>query len=102
MRQIAIDIDVFAAIWSRRLGHEHDENQILRRLLNLSAKTSNVGPVEASDPLSVPHQEVKRSNEEGVVTGKIRWVDDIKTALGVLGGHASLHSIYREVEKRRR
>jgi len=34
--------------------------------------------------------------------GKVRWVDDVRTALTKMGGEASLHSIYREVECIRR
>ncbi len=34
--------------------------------------------------------------------GKIRWVDDVFEAIRRLGGSATLHSIYKEVEKIRR
>lgn len=34
--------------------------------------------------------------------GKIRWVDDVFEAIQRLGGTATLHSIYREVENIRR
>lgn len=35
-------------------------------------------------------------------SGKIRWVDDVRASLVALGGSASLHAIYRDVEARRR
>ena len=34
--------------------------------------------------------------------GKIRWVDDVFEAIRRLGGSATLHSIYKEVEMIRR
>ena len=39
--------------------------------------------------------------EELAITGKIRWVDDVRLALVSLGGESSLNAIYKEVKKNR-
>ncbi len=96
MREIKVDMDVFAAIWKRRVAGENSENEILRRLL-LS---------EPSDGQQVvlTKEEVKNSKmpEENAMRyktiGKVRWVDDIRAALMELGGQASLHEIYKKVK----
>ncbi len=113
MREIEVDTDVFAAIWTKRRGSEATENQILRRLLlgseaklNLERKPkSRLGVSEVS-----ASTEVKTSNQKVTTTqtkkesemGKIRWVDDIRAVLNDLGGRASLHQIYKAVELRRK
>jgi len=114
MRQIEVDTDVFAAIWKSRKRTESNENQILRRILGLNDFSYDLPPVSAEGEsvggIIKVSKEVKHSNNESkggalgaeIGMGKIRWVDDIQAVLKELGGRASLHNIYREVEKRRR
>lgn len=114
MRSIQVDLDVFAEIWSRRKGGEDSENEILRRvLLNEAHRGSSAAsspPLPSRKPHAFDSKEVKSSKVEVATPtvkketeiGKIRWVDDIQMALKSLGGQASLHSIYKEVESQRR
>lgn len=113
MRHIEVDLDVFSAIWARRTHNESNENEVLRRLLIVD---EGVDPASSESPLGTPESslltaedEVKTSKDQlkpqpkmEKTMGKIRWVDDIETALRALGGRASLHAIYKAVEKRRR
>ena len=111
MRQIEVDVDVFAAIWALRRARELSENEILRRVLlagpaHLKGEHSNLLSAEAENGNSRVELEVDDSKLEGrameTAPGKIRWVDDVLAALRSLGGRAVLHSIYKEVEHRRR
>lgn len=81
MRTIDIETDVFAAIWAARKRGEDTENEILSRILgaNLSASEGKV---------------VKRPN---IGQAKIRWVDDIVTALESVGGAGFYSEIYQIV-----
>lgn len=112
MRQIEVDLDVFSAIWASRLPQESCENQVLRRLLLGGRGIYSVAPLQpqaSSQPeFSRAPEEAKPSADgllhtdgEEKALGKIRWVDDILAALRSLGGQASLHAIYKAVEKRR-
>lgn len=112
MKTIEVDLDVFAAIWARRSSGEVCENDVLRRILLKSSgfkeNTADGGTpevdVRSSEPLEVKTSEaaieIKPKGERTM--GKIRWVDDIQASLASLGGKASLHSIYKAVEQRRR
>ncbi len=127
MRQIEVDIDVFAEIWRRRDLGETNENSIIRRILGLDAQeeviiNSTVGsplPNNSKSPMSADDHtilEVLSSNFEagklidqggdgvtlGAKTGKIRWVDDIYNSLKVLGGTAPLSQIYNHVKETRK
>ena len=87
MRVIEIGTDVFAKIWAQRIDGEESENQILRRLLGIqeprSTQAANAGP-------KVFKLKIK---------DKTLWRDDVRQALTVLGGVASLREIYSEVRK---
>ena len=123
MKSIDVDTDVFARIWSLRKQGENSENDVLRRLLvePEGSRVSQSTSWDSSAPLTddgtacnpSPHlddpEEVKTSENRAtgsklgeVSMGKIRWVDDVRTALVALGGRASLYSIYREVERIRK
>ena len=82
MRNIEVSTDVFARIWALRAEGEESEDAILRRILPQNSTPA----AEGSGP-SLP------GNVKG--EGKMRWVDDIVTALKRLGGQASLDEIYR-------
>ena len=108
MRTIEVDIDVFAAIWKRRLPNENSENQILRRVLEVgeSAEHTKEALLDEESP-SKPKKEGNSSMLTSCAkgefeAGKIRWVDDVYHALKTLGGHATLHEIYKVVEQRRK
>ena len=97
MREIKVDMDVFAAIWKHRVAGENSENEILRRLL-LTETSDNeqehffkeeVKSTEAPEEVSMQLQPI----------GKVRWVDDIQAALIGLGGQASLQEIYKKVKE---
>ena len=118
MKQIDVDFDVFSRIWVERKDNEFSENDVLRRLLlgerGTGQQSPNVLMPGGAESETLQHiaeyKEVKTSNgktesdvEKGELeVGKIRWVDDIRTVLRLLGGQADLHTIYKEVEKRRR
>jgi hypothetical protein len=111
MRQIEVDVDVFAAIWALRRTGESTENEVLRRVLlersgQLIVEHSGSMGAKTKTSNSGADLEAKDSELEGqameTVPGKIRWVDDVLAALRSLGGKAMLHSIYKEVEQRRR
>jgi hypothetical protein len=125
MRDISISIDVFAAIWAIRRPYENNENDILSRVLAeylalprpaeaslMNARGDLVQPLaSAVEVVQVSRgMEEKSSEKEGgrmsqshePEIGKVRWVDDVQLALRALGGSASLHTIYKEVGRRRR
>lgn len=107
MREIQVDIDVFAAIWSHREPGEGTENAILRRIFLIDLPTQR--PVSAISPLGQNSLFEEKSSKkfDGVPAqgrieiGKIRWVDDVRAALTILGGKASLEAIYKIVKERR-
>lgn len=124
MRQIEVDVEVFALIWANRKSPEINENQILMRILNeiaSSAKAIQVQTASSSDlalpevrepvkehqlPLRHESKEVfaskgsaERDQAVTISFGKTRWVDDVRLALHQIGGVASLHQIYRKVEE---
>ena len=125
MREISISIDVFAAIWAVRKPNENNENDILSRVMTeylalsrpteanlmntLGDSTTLLASTVEAMPISSGSEE-KSSEKEGVHVslsnepemGKVRWVDDVQLALRALGGSASLHTIYKEVGRRRR
>ena len=103
MKQIEVDIDVFAAIWQRREPGEDSENSILRRLLVAADRRSishAIAPTQAEAKTSKLERGAEFNKETDM--GKIRWVDDIRTVLIAMGGRAYLDNIYRAVEERRR
>jgi hypothetical protein len=125
MREISISIDVFAAIWAIRKPHENNEDDILSRVMteylalsrpteaNLMTSRGDLAKPLAATVASLPvsrRLEEKSSEKEDVHVslsnelemGKVRWVDDVQLALRALGGSASLHTIYKEVGRRRR
>jgi len=85
MREIEVSTSVFSLIWAMRADGEESENEILARVLPL-VHSSNAH-----------HRQIESgtmpSGSKG--EGKMRWVDDIVTALKRLGGQASLGEIYR-------
>ena len=86
MRSIEVSTEVYAKIWAFRIEGEESEDEILRRLLPLQEMGTTGGVKAASLPPPL-------GNIKG--EGKMRWVDDIVTALRRLGGQASLDEIYR-------
>jgi hypothetical protein len=117
MRQIEVETDVFALIWSLRKPGEDDENQIIKRVLHEYTAQDKDQPRLAVHAESGSHsraqKEVKHSKFhlqggkaeaaqiEALELGKVRWVDDIRVALSALGGKATLQKIYKAVEERR-
>lgn len=92
MRLIEISTEVFAAIWAMRCEGEEDENSILRRVL---------AEAKQQQPKALGREQANL--KEGVeMFGKVRWVDDIITALRELGGEATLRDIYDAVRLRRK
>ncbi|WP_299737863.1 hypothetical protein [uncultured Roseobacter sp.] len=94
MRTIEIDLDVFAAIWANREPNENDENTVLKRLL---CTNCDIDPKLSKKD----RQDTKMLQEAYEPMGKIRWIDDVESALRELGGQATLHRIYQQVRKRR-
>lgn len=124
MRDISISIDLFAELWALREPQEQSENDIIGRILKdyVEMKSPPGAPnaVEAPADLqnqtrTAPNRKVrapkegnssKRARKLGGLepeqqVGKIRWVDDIRAALLILGGSATLHEIYKEVRVQR-
>jgi hypothetical protein len=124
MRSIDVETNVFALIWSLREDGEESENSILSRVLSdyVSIKGSQAKGLQSkrAGTSSNPESSLQRSGfleslevKSSMLTqdqvfleeapmGKIRWVDDVFAAIRRLGGSATLHSIYREVEVIRR
>lgn len=104
MRTIEIDTDVFALIWAERRPLEETENEILKRVLEEKKVAGDVVTLSPQAKLegktSNPLLNIKHDRKEESM-GKIRWVDDVRVALQSLGGHGTLHNIYKLVEKRR-
>jgi len=111
MRTISVTTEVFALIWAARRPPEETESEILTRILNGSTVTQ-VGQDYPNGVIGNVSAEVKTSDAERLIGvdstkgdamfGKVRWVDDVRSALVTLGGKASLHSIYKEVERIRK
>ena len=116
MRSIDVDADVFSLIWSLRTPPEETENEILKRILDnyhrdklkfsIANEGIEVSEVKTSRQTSknlIPSigNQTLREGEGNMISGKIRWVDDIRAALQQLGGEASLHEIYKSVRDRR-
>lgn len=110
MKQIEVDLDVFARIWACRKGTEKNENEVLRRMLLVDQSVpegeSLVEPnAMVNGRTNYKAKEVKSSDRalgiQGSCTsyGKVRWVDDVRTALVYLGGQARLAKIYEQVER---
>lgn len=124
MRSIHVETNVFALIWALRKDGEESENEILSRVLpdyvsikdseakglaTESTETSSSSEsfqqlTGSSESLEVKSSEMTpgRTFEKETHMGKIRWVDDVLEAIRRLGGSATLHSIYKEVEMIRR
>lgn len=83
MRGIEVSTSVFAQIWALHADGEETEDAILRRVLPLKA------------PTGAPVVRIAAPTSGAKGEGKMRWVDDIVTALKRLGGQASLDEIYR-------
>ncbi len=90
MKVIEVSTEVYAKIWSHRVDGEEDESSILKRLLGI--KPSQVGSAKREHQTSRSSDEIK----------KIRWRDDVRSALSQLGGLASLDQIYNSVLQIRR
>ena len=90
-KKIEVSTEVFAAIWSARTNGENTEDTVLRRVLGLPQL-----PV-----LSVENKRGPQSADLRPVSPKvrIRWVDDVESALINLGGRAHLDKIYAEVRR---
>lgn len=116
MRDISISIDVFAGLWALRQPGEHNENDILQRVISeysalkgLDRKDLKPESIQPEEVFQVPKEE-KSSKKTPMdklsigasEMGKIRWVDDVRAALLALGGRASLHTLYKAVGARRR
>lgn len=84
MRTIDVSTEVFAKIWSQRIAGEEDENTILTRLLGLNQTNS------------------AKQNNGSTLLRPLRWRDDVKAALHLLDGPASLKDIYEAVRNIRR
>ena len=84
MRNIEISTEAFSRIWALRRNGEESEDEILLRVLPRAGPSGGSGPPAEPPPIG---------NVKG--HGKMRWVDDIVTALKRLGGEASLDEIYR-------
>jgi hypothetical protein len=113
-RQIDVKIEVFHLIWSNWRHGDTDENSILERLLSTG---SSVHLRESGEQSEAASAQIDRAKEEntyrngGVVPmsgnsvgllksiGKIRWVDDVRSALIGLGGEGDLSQIYRAVRE---
>jgi hypothetical protein len=85
MRTIQISTETFSKIWALRREGEESEDDILQRVL---PRQGVYGGGTSPSPPSSPPRNVKGE-------GKMRWVDDIVTALKRLGGEATLDEIYR-------
>lgn len=124
MRNIDVETNVFALIWALRKDGEESENEVLSRVLpdymsikdsegnRLSTESEDMRSrtesfqedTDSSGALEVKSSEKTRGQtfEKETPMGKIRWVDDVFEAIRRLGGSATLHSIYKEVEMIRR
>lgn len=112
MKSIQVSVEVFAMIWTLRKDGEIDEDQILKRVLGdqTKAAASDAGPRSRQSEgfelkTSIERRRgavALRGDEVMHQVGKIRWVDDIREALLILGGEASLFEIYKTVERIRR
>jgi hypothetical protein len=114
MKQIDVDIEVFAHIWTRRLPSEMDENTVLRRLLlsdDYDGQSHPESPNKPSDfaesfeskldkVISIPPSSVLPRGK-GAWSGPT-WLSDVFDALAALGGSADLNEIYRSVRALRR
>lgn len=89
MRAIDVDLDVYRAIWVARQYNEHDENQVLRRVLRLE-----------------PHEVLLHGTElTGAATNvpqSAKWTDVLVWSLSELGGQARLHDIYAKSRQARK
>ena len=121
MRQIALDVDVYAMLWAERRPPESDENEIigrvLREIVDLRSLIQEDNGDQTSEHVSLPSMHENDSAKSpadrpvvdritqgtniqggGPAFGKMRWVDDVRTALVMLGGEADLEGIYRRVK----
>ena len=99
MREISVDLDVFSAIWAKRIAPESTENEILRRLLSVGEKEVKT----SGRPSGQQWQQPTEQKEKLMRTSfKIRWIDDVLGAFQLCGGEADLASIYRHVDEIRR
>ncbi len=81
MRTIEVSTAAFAAIWANRRDGEESENTILERMLGVANK---------------PLREAQTKERYGK---KVRWVDDVETAIRELGGKAGYADIYDKVRQ---
>jgi hypothetical protein len=114
MKQIDVDVEVFAYIWSNRQPAEMDENAVLRRLL-LSDREYIEEPPQMPSNAAGSAESLEEKLEEVILTppstvlprGKgawsgPTWLSDVFDALCALGGSADLDEIYRSVRALRR
>ncbi len=87
-RSIEVSTAAFSMIWGLRAEGEENEDQILLRVLS-NYKSENL-------------KIVAHTKEMKTQMGKIRWVDDVVSALENLGGRARLGAIYEEVSRIRK
>lgn len=113
MLNYELEEDVIEMVAALARNAEHQPNETLRRVLPhymfLTRQIGSIATVSEGEQAKLNNErlEVKSSksaaktqSDDGLVQpGKIRWVDDVKTALRRMGGEASLHEIYKSVEK---
>lgn len=113
IREIDVEIDVFALIWALREPPESTENEILKRILSefqrlqAPSKAQTFQPkqhrkFESEEVYASSRSERKKEDDMSAAYGKVRWVDDVRAALTRLGGVASLYEIYKKVEEIRK
>jgi hypothetical protein len=103
-RTISVSERTFASIWTRWRPGDACEDDILRRVL------AEVGPKADWEPRGVGDENLteKRHGLDSHKRhgqrvrhrrhpGKVRWVDDVRSALVMLGGEGDLPDIYRLV-----
>jgi hypothetical protein len=86
VKQIAVSVDVFAAIWAARLQEENSENEILTRILGLR-------------PM-VPERDFRQGPND--LPKSKKWTDLLVWTLTKLGGKATLHEIYKKSREGRK
>lgn len=104
MRDICISTETFARIWSLRQEGEETENEILQRLLvEVGEKSPMYSNGAGSEKFGqTAGAAMKSGSVENAISFEVdahsSWWEVVHFALHRLGGEASLHHIYREVE----
>jgi hypothetical protein len=92
VKQIEVSVDVFAALWSARLPHELNEDEILSRILKL--ERSRGAKVLAPDAGSNYRTE-DGVDSSGLKPKSKKWVDVLTWTLMQHNGSATLGEIYK-------